>query len=61
MNFLDRFSKNTRILHFPKIRPLELELMLRTDGRTDMTNLIVTFCGFANAPSKLKLYKLFLQ
>jgi len=37
------------------IRPMGAELFhadRRTDGRTDMTKLIVAFCNFANAPKK---------
>ena len=33
----------------------------RTDGQTDMTKPIVTFCNFAKAPKKEKiLYKLYI-
>ena len=44
------FSKNTQILNFMKIFPVEAELF-HADGRTDMTKLIVAFRNFAN-PSK---------
>jgi hypothetical protein len=53
MNFIDGFSKNTQISNFMKIRPVGAELLhedSRTDGRTDMTKLIVAFRIFANAP-----------
>ena len=33
-----------------KIRLVEVELFVRTDGRTDMTKLIVAFRNVANAP-----------
>ena len=39
-----------------KIRLVEAELFhvdRRTDGRTDMTKLIVAFRNFANAPKKI--------
>ena len=49
LNFLYRFSKNTRISNFMKFRPMEAELF-HADGRTDMTKLIVAFSSFANAP-----------
>jgi hypothetical protein len=49
LDFLDRFSKNTQILNFMKILPVEAELF-HADGRTDMTKLIVAFRNFANAP-----------
>jgi len=48
-NFLGRFSKNTHIQNFMKILPVGAELFL-TDGRTDMTNLIVPLRNFARAP-----------
>jgi hypothetical protein len=38
-----------------KIRPVGAELFhedRRTDGRTDMTKLVVAFCNFANTPNK---------
>ena len=56
VNFLDRIPKNTQISNFTKIRLVRAELFLadsRTDRRTDrhgMTNLIVAFRNFANAP-----------
>jgi len=40
LDFLDSFSKNTQISNFVTIRPIEAQ---RTDGRTDMTKLIVAF------------------
>jgi hypothetical protein len=38
-----------------KIRAVEAELLhadRRTDGRTDMTKLVVAFCNFAKAPKE---------
>jgi hypothetical protein len=35
-----------------KIRRVEADLFLRTDGRKDMTKLIVAFRNYANAPTK---------
>jgi len=54
-SFLDRVSKNTRILNFTKIHPMEQSFPYgRKDTqvarRTDMGKLIVAFHNFANAP-----------
>jgi hypothetical protein len=46
VNFLDRFSKNTQISNFVKIRPVGEELFHadgQTDGQTYMTKLRVAF------------------
>ena len=53
LNFLGRFKKNTPISHLMKIRPVGTELFHadgQTDRQTDMTNLLVDFCNFENAP-----------
>jgi len=53
MNFLNRFSKNTKISNFMKIRAVGPELFNaegRTDEGTGMTKLKVAFRNFANAP-----------
>ena len=53
LNFLHRFSKNTYTSNFMKIISVGAELFhedTRTDGRTDMTKLIVAFRKFENAP-----------
>jgi hypothetical protein len=56
MNFLDdRFSKNTPILDFMKIRPVETEFYhanRQTDRRAHLTTLRVAFSYFANTPKK---------
>ena len=39
--------KKAQVSNFIKIRPV-----FHTDGRTDMTNLIVAFRNFANAPKQ---------
>ena len=44
-NFFDRFSKNTRISNFMKIRSAGGELF-QSDGQTDMKKLTVTFRDF---------------
>ena len=44
-------KKNTQIPNFMKIRPVGAEF--HTDGRTDMTRLIVDFRKFANAPKNI--------
>ena len=51
--FSTYFFKNTQISNNIKICPVGAELIRadgRTDGRTDMTKLIVAFRNFANAP-----------
>jgi hypothetical protein len=45
--FLDRFSKNTQIPNFMKIRPIGAELIYAdrwTDGQADLTELTAAFC-----------------
>ena len=55
LNFLDRFSKNTLKPNSVKIHPVGAELF-HTDGRTEMTKLIVAFRNFANVPKKRQSY-----
>jgi hypothetical protein len=42
LNYLERFSKNTPISHFTKIRPVGTGLF-HADRQTDMTKLTVAF------------------
>jgi hypothetical protein len=52
LNTLDRLLKNIQISNFMKIRSVGAELFhtgKKTDGRTDITKLIVTFRNFAKA------------
>jgi hypothetical protein len=54
-NFQDRFSTNSQISNFMKIRPVGAELFHadgRTDSQTNMTKLTVTFRNFASSPNK---------
>jgi len=51
MNFLDRFSKKTRISNFTKI------FSVGADRQTDKTNLTVAFRSFANAAKKIMKLK----
>ena len=48
-NFLDKFSKNTQISNFMKIRLVRNKLFY-ADTRTDITNPIVAFHNSANTP-----------
>ena len=53
VEFLDIFSKSTQISNCMKIPPVGAELFYadrRMDGQTDMTNLIVAFRNFTEAP-----------
>jgi hypothetical protein len=50
MNFLDRFSRNTQIPNFIKIRPVEDKLFIADRQKTDMMKPIVTFLKFVSMP-----------
>ena len=52
------FSKNTEVSNFMKIRLVRAELF-HSDGRTDMTKLIVAFRKFSNAPKNPKYEQTF--
>jgi hypothetical protein len=54
LNFLDRFSKNTKLSNFMKVHTVGAELF-HTDRRTDTMKLIVAFRTFANANKKQRL------
>jgi len=49
LNLLNRFSKDTEISNFMKIRPVGAKFF-HADGRTDMMKLIVAFRDLVNAP-----------
>jgi hypothetical protein len=56
LSFLDRFSKNTPMRKFIKVRPVGTEIFYadretdgKTDGRTDMTKLIIAFLPMPNS------------
>jgi len=40
LNSGDKFSKNSEILNFIKIRPVGADFSIRTEGQTDMTKLM---------------------
>jgi hypothetical protein len=52
--YFSQIFENTQISNFMTIRPVGAESYMctekQTDGRTDMTKLIVPFRNFANAP-----------
>ena len=48
--FFDSFSKNFKYQISSKSVQWEANCCMRTDGRTDMTKLIVDFRNFANVP-----------
>jgi hypothetical protein len=45
-----RFATNTQTSNFMEILQWEPSCSMRTDGRKDMTKLIMAFRNFANAP-----------
>ena len=49
LNFLGRFSKNTKVSNLMKIRPVRAELF-HVVGQTHMTKLVGAFRNSANAP-----------
>jgi hypothetical protein len=49
LNFLERFLKNAQISNIMKIRPVGAE-SFHADRRTGMTEIIVVFLNFENAP-----------
>ena len=54
LDFCRQILENPQISYFLKICPVGAELFhadRRTDGRTDMTKLIVAFRYFANVPN----------
>jgi hypothetical protein len=46
------FLKSTQVSNFMEVRLVGVELV-RADGRTDTTKLIVAVSNFTNAPKKL--------
>ena len=62
LKFPYRFSKNTQISNFIKIRPVIAELLHAdrlTDGQTSMTKLTVAFRKFSKVPNKYQQTKCF--
>ena len=63
MNFLDIFSKNRIISNYKKIRPVKFVLLLaggRTDGQTDMTNLIALCIKTINTNCYIYIYTVYI-
>ena len=57
LNFLDRFSLNTQMLNFKKIRLVGAEIFhteVGMDGQTNVTKLIVAFRNFSKAPKNVQ-------
>ena len=59
LNFVDRVSREDKILNFIKFNPVGDKLLHaggrmngRTEGQTDMTKLTVSFRNYSNAPKK---------
>ena len=50
LSFLDRLSKKKKLKISSKSVQWELNCSMRTEGRTDMTKVTVSFRNFANAP-----------
>ena len=55
LNFLVRFSKNTHISNFMKVRPVEAELF-HADRQTDVTKITTAFSDSADAPKNCKVH-----
>ena len=55
LTFFGRFSKNYQISNVTKIRTMGAETVC-TDGRTDMTKLIVAYGNFVNASKNACLF-----
>ena len=53
LNFVERFSKNSEILNFTKIRPVGAQ-SFHADIWIDMTKLIVACGNFTNAPRSMQ-------
>jgi hypothetical protein len=60
INFVDAFSKKSYIPNFIRIFSVEAEFFScgLTDGRADMTKIVVTFRNLANAPKSSLLHTL---
>ena len=58
LNFLDSFAKSTYISDFNENSSSGMQFVVfaQTEGRTDMTKLIVAFRNFAIAPKTLNIF-----
>jgi len=54
LEFSRMFFEKSSDFKFREIRLVGAKLLHATEGRTDMTKLIVTFCNFAKEPKKNK-------
>jgi len=59
---IPKFSETSQTSNFMKIRSVGAEFVPcdKTNGRTDVTKLVVAFRSFANAPKTVKICLIFM-